>query len=243
MKTLFVAWQDSESRQWHPIGRLDRLRDGFCFRYTLAAYELKGFRPFGGLPDKKSKYFSESLFPIFENRTLPKSRPEYKNYLSWLGIESSQDDLMLELSRSFGAKITDTIEIFPLPEKTADGQYEIYFFSKGHRYFSQDDDATKEALEESRKLFLMADLQNHADEHALLLRTGDPVSLVGYIPRYFSEDTSKLIKMNGINNIEVSIERVNYNAPTQYRYLCKLSTLWPEDFQPFSSEKFLPLVE
>lgn len=239
MKTLYVAWQDSATRQWYPVGRLDRKGGGYSFVYTKAVEKASAFRPFGGMPDVEVEYYSDLLFPIFVNRTLPKTRPEYAKYLNWLGINSSQDDLMLELSRSFGAKATDTLEIFPLPEPTEEGMYEVYFFSRGHKYFVQDDSATQIAMEKSNHLFLMQDIQNKNDPYAFMLRTDDPVSLVGYIPRYFTRDISTLIQLNGSDSVKVEIERVNYDAPTHYRYLCRLSAKWPESFKPFSSEEYI----
>jgi hypothetical protein len=39
------------------------------------------------------------------------------------------------------------------------------------------------------------DIQNLADPNALLLRTADPLSLVGYCPRYLASEFSEFIKL------------------------------------------------
>lgn len=76
------------------------------------------------------------------------------------------------------------------------------------------------------------------DPSALLMRTGEPVSVVGYAPAYLSAEFEQLIEINGPNAIGVTVERVNADAPMQYRLLCRLVTRWPKEFAPFSGEDF-----
>ena len=84
----------------------------------------------------------------------------------------------------------------------------------------------------------MHDLQNSHDDMALLMRTDDPVTLVGYAPRYYSAEFIQLIGQNGPDKVKVAVERVNEGAPEQYRILCRLSSPWPANFSPCSSEQF-----
>ena len=63
----------------------------------------------------------------------------------------------------------------------------------------------------------MQDIQNSSDEMALLLRTNDPVTLVGYVPRYYSGEFTRLINLVGKDDARVTVERVNPDAPVQYR--------------------------
>jgi hypothetical protein len=56
--------------------------------------------------------------------------------------------------------------------------------------------------------------------------------MVGYVPRYYSEEFSRLIDLVGANVPKVTVEKVNADAPIQYRVLCKFSAPWPMQFQP-----------
>jgi len=95
VKALFVAWQDPKTRSWVPVGRLTRDDDLFRFEYTRGAEDMGAdFQPFGAMKDLYSSYVSEALFPLFSNRVLPKSRPEYKTYLQWLGMSESAYDVI-----------------------------------------------------------------------------------------------------------------------------------------------------
>jgi len=55
MKTLFIAWQDAQSRSWAPVGRLTREDGIYQFVYTRGAEEMSNFRPFGWVQDLQRK--------------------------------------------------------------------------------------------------------------------------------------------------------------------------------------------
>ncbi|HFE38157.1 MAG TPA: restriction endonuclease, partial [Gammaproteobacteria bacterium] len=98
MKSLFIAWQDPESRQWAPVGRLSQRGGRFHFVYTQGAKDFSNFTPFGRMSDLSAEYVSDELFPLFKNRVLTKSRPEYAQYLKWLGLDSVKYDALDELA-------------------------------------------------------------------------------------------------------------------------------------------------
>lgn len=242
MKALFVAWQDTQSRRWAPVGRLTRNNGVYRFVYTQGALLLPNFRPFGRMHDLHQAYESDELFPIFANRILAKSRPEYVEYMKWLGLSSQQHDALEELARTGGLRATDSLEVFPCPEPTEGRNYEIYFFSHGLRHLHHENDARTRVLEAGERLYLMQDFQNPYDAMALLLRTDDPITLVGYAPRYYSSELTKLIKSTGPDNVKVTVEQVNRDAPIQYRLLCRLVAPWPADFAPCAKEEFKALA-
>ncbi len=242
-KALFVAWQDPESRRWIPVGRLTFENGTYRFTYTRGAKEAKSFVPFGRMTDFNSAYVSNELFPLFANRILPKSRPEYGDYLRWLGLTEARAQELEVLARSGGLRATDTLEIFPCPEPTDDHRYVVYFFSHGVRYLLPENHARFHSLQQGERLYLMKDIQNSADAMALLLRTGDPVSNVGYCPRYYCAEFGHLIDVVGAEKVIVTVERVNPDAPMQFRLLCRLSAPWPANFAPCSMEEFQALPE
>src|SRR3954463_2868057 len=102
MRTVYVAWQDPKSRDWYPVGRLTH-NGKYRFVYTEGAAVSPDFLPFGRMTDLNVAYESDNLFPLFANRLLPKSRPEYSDYLRWLDVD--EDDPLSPLailSRSGG---------------------------------------------------------------------------------------------------------------------------------------------
>lgn len=242
VKALFVAWQDPDTRSWSPVGRLTREDGLFRFVYTRGAEDLGDkFQPFGAMNDLHSSYISETLFPLFANRVLPKSRPEYKTYLEWLGMSEAAYDVMEELSLTGGFRATDSLELFPCPEPT-NHKYIVYFFSRGLRHMYKDNQVRANALKRGDRLYLMPDIQNEYDCNALMLRTKEPITLAGYAPRYYSGEFSSVVKEVEPDNIKVTVEQVNEDAPLQYRILCKLESPWPKNFAPCVREKYQPLA-
>ncbi len=242
-KALYIAWQDPDSRSWSPVGCLTRDKSFYKFVYTRGAEQVgKKFQPFGPMRDLHVAYQSEELFPLFANRVLPKSRPEYKDYMEWLGLSEQDHDVMDELSRTGGLRATDSLEMFPCPTPSVSNNYEVYFFSRGLRHMHDDNQKRARLLEPGESLYLMQDLQNEVDRMALLVRTGDPISLVGYAPQYYSGEFTQLLDSVGQGKVKVTVDRVNSNAPIQYRVLCKLSAPWPDNFSPCSKGQFQALA-
>ena len=79
MNVLFVAWRGGENNSgvWGPVGRLGYDVQVYRFCYTRGARTVGGFEPFPSMYDLEKVYESETLFPLFANRLLSPSRPEY----------------------------------------------------------------------------------------------------------------------------------------------------------------------
>ena len=243
MKVLFIAWQDPATRDWIPVGRLARQGGLYMFQYTKGAKRSKNFEPFGWMRDLNSLYLSEKLFPLFANRILPKSRPEYRDYLRWLGLDATEYDELDLLARSGGVRATDTLEIFPCPAPDKNGMYVGYFFCHGLRYLAPENRARVMSMKSGDRLYLMQDLQNRFDQTALVLRTDDPVSFVGYCPRYYSTAFTQLLKKVDPKRVTVQAERVSLDAPSNLSVLCKLVAPWPKKFAPCTTGLFSGLAK
>ena len=206
MKSLYLIWQEPETQSWLPVGKLTYNSDKqvYQFTYTKGASISPRFIPFGRMKNLHKPYFSIGLFPLFANRLLCQSRPEYPAYLQWLNVSGKeQNDPLLLLARSGGRRATDLLEVFPYPERNGDGNYEFYFFSRELRRMS------KEALEKinfispGEQLHLVPDYQNKYDSCAIALQTGD---LVGYYPPYLAKNVwqtrqkNELESFNGCEN-------------------------------------------
>lgn len=237
MKALFLAIQEPSTHRWAPVARVIKKDGIYRLAYTRGALEVDGFQGFGRMHELDKEYVSETLFPLLQNRVLPRSRPEYKDYLEWLGLSEEDHDSLEELARTGGLRATDTVELIPCPEPDHEQRYKAYFFVRGIRHFSSEVESTVRNLQTGDRLYLMKDVQNEFDAAALLLRTGEPISLVGYAPRYYSDDFSALVSTS-VRDVEVTVERVNAHAPLPYRILCRISAPWPQFFSAFESERF-----
>ncbi len=245
MKTLFLAWQDPTSRTWFPVGKLTHEEGLYHFSYLQGALEAKekaNFQPLWSFPEFHHTYNSAELFPLFANRLLRPSRPDYKDFVQWLNIPEQQDDPIALLARSGGRRKTDSFEVFSCPERDEQGNYHIHFFAHGLRHFPEAIQQYVQALQPETPLFVTHDLQNPVDSRALILRTKD-LHFVGYCPRYLTQDFFELI-CQFPQQVNVTVERVNPSpTPLQFRLLCNLTAAWSENFHPFSSPIYQPLVK
>jgi len=241
VKTLFVAWQDPDSRRWFPIGQLTADGTRYYFSYTEGAREAQqigGFCPLPSFPDLNVVYESDSLFPLFSNRVLSPSRPEYSEFAQWLNVPQSEDDPIMLLARSGGRRAADTLEVYPRPEPDNEGKYHIHFFAHGLRHLPKASTERAAQLRVGDPLFLALDFQNPHDPDALMVRTEDSY-IVGYCPRYLLPDA---FEITGRALLQLAVERVNPPpAPLQLRLLCSLTAQWPAGFRPFSTPSYQPI--
>ncbi|HUG67522.1 MAG TPA: HIRAN domain-containing protein [Pirellulaceae bacterium] len=243
MNSLFVAWRPPMPDQtgWRPIGRLEHDGGLYRFWYTQGARK-PGFRPFSQMERLDQVYESEDLFPLFANRLLSESRPEYEAYMRWSGFDiDNPPDPILALGVTEGIRQTDAVEVFPCPVPDAEGCYFNKFFLHGIRWLP---DAALERigkLKEQEPLKLMLDLQNKVDRQAVAVRTETEQMQIGYVPRYLAHDVWQLVQRCDVAFIKLYVARVNRDAPLQNRVLCRMHACWPDGFQPCSSEDFAPI--
>ena len=238
MKKLIVTWQDKVSRKWFPVGQLVSEKQKFKFQYlkgAVNAEEEAGFTPLASFPSFFETYESSALFPMFANRVVPSSRPEFRELINYLDLPQNGDDPFAFLARTGGAKVTDTFEMFPYPT-VEDGWYRFSFFAHGLRYLPQSAIERIDRLKSHDRLFLMHDLQNPMDTNAMVMRTDDNY-LVGFCPSYLLDD---MVEMKDNNcEIDICVERVNNGTtPLQFKLLCRLRYRESDGRIPFSSGRY-----
>jgi hypothetical protein len=247
-RILFLAWQDPIGRRWHAIGRLTSQGGKYKFAYTggvKGALETGRFEAIPSFPDIHTVYEADELFPLFSNRVLPQSRPEYHDMLKWLSVPETEYDPVAILARTGGRRVTDAFEVFPCPEPLEGGTYQLHFLVHGLSHMPPEAVVRAEKLKPGEPLLVMKDIQNPQDKLALLLRTAEQypgdMYLVGYCPRYLREDFLTLIDEGSLP--VVSVVRVNLApAPVQFRVLCRVEMRWPKGFEPFAGYDYQPLV-
>lgn len=242
MATFFLIWQDPQDRSWHPVGRLDRVGRKFTFVYTEGARVSSRFVPFGNLTSLTSIYVSDELFPIFANRVLSEKRPEYLTYARWSGLEKliSADPLML-MARMGGGRATDSLQVYPMPERGVGDVYQTVFFLHGLSHLPEMSQRRASSLFADERLFPMLDLQNAYDANAVALRAAEPSVMLGYCPRHLAADFRTLVERSS-SRLDIRVTRVNPDAPPQYRVLCEARAQWPADFQPCGGREYSAMV-
>jgi HIRAN domain-containing protein len=241
---LLVAWRSGTPEHgWQPVGRLEHDGGVYRFFYTQGAKMLAEFQPFPEMENLEEVYESEKLFPVFANRLLPESRPEYKAYLQWGGFDpDNPPDPISILGVTEGRRQTDSIEVFPCPVPDGNGCYLNKFFLHGLRWMPPSAHERINRLEVGEQLYLMADFFNKSDSNAVALRTGEGERfMIGYVPRYLARDVWKIISECEPEFIHVFVERINRDAPRQQRLLCRMNACWPENFRPCDGDEFRPI--
>jgi hypothetical protein len=245
LQTLFLAWQDYESRIWFPIGRLTFDGTRYQFVYIKGAKDAEQqcrFQPLISFPQWHQVYYSNHLFPVFANRLMSRSRPEYSSFVERLNIPLNEDEPMVLLARSEGKRETDSLTVFPCPEPDESGKYQLHFLAHGLRYLPEGALAKIEQLKVGDKLWLAHEFQNEYDTRALTLNTQDH-HIVGYCPRYLLSNVFDVLKRSP-QLVEVQVERINQSpTPLRFRLLCKIIYSILDDVLPFSQEEYLPIFE
>ena len=243
MNAIFVAWRPSQPDNygWRPVGRL--IHDGGLYRFCYTHGARKpGFQPFPGMKSLDQVYESETLFPVFQNRLLPSSRPEYEAYLRWSGFDiSSPPEPVVVLGITEGRRETDALEVFPCPVPDAEHCLLNRFFLHGVRWMHQTTIARIDQLTSDEPLKLMLDHQNSVDRYAVAVRTETDRQMIGYVPRYLAHDVYRLFESCDVDFIKLKVLRLNLDAPLQNRVLCEMKACWPDGFEPCSTEDFRPI--
>lgn len=244
METLFLAWQDPEKKKVFPIGRLISLDKYYQFNYTKGALIAKKesyFHELASFPSLEKVYISEELFPVFSNRLLPRSRPDYQDYLKWMSIAQGEDNPMLLLARSGGKRMTDNLEVFSYPQLDEKGNYFIHFFAEGINSLPKDSLKCLESLSVGEQL-LVNEIQSSGNKKMALLKgcnEAKETQTVGYLPGFLIENLTEVLSQT---DLHVSVERINLPpAPLQFRLLCKMTFTQHVNFQPFANEIYQPI--
>jgi hypothetical protein len=242
MKTLFVAWKQPDSGEWIPVAKLERRDNRYFFSYTRGVHRAKSFLPFSRMDRLDVVYESSTLFPLFANRLISKSRPEFNDYMRWLGLSSIEDDALSMLALTGGIRGTDSIELFQPPLISDSGEYKVDFFVRSLSYLSKEAVSNIANLTQGEKLFLMKDCQNDFDFSALAIRSSNPIVFVGFCPKYYTQDLGELLYSAG-KDMEVKVKCVNIDAPLNMRLLCSVSAMAPVGFSPLAeSTDFQPIA-
>ena len=244
MKTLFLAWQDSDpSRAWFPVGQLDAdvKHSLYRFRYiggAKRAQEKAGFPLLIEFPSLEEDYQSSELFPLFQNRVMNRKRPDFADYLESLDLSGKVDPIEI-LSVNGGQRVTDAYEVFPKIEKDNSGDFTCRFFLHGWRHVKQAAQDRINSLEPGERFFMTRGQTDPETGLAVEVCTDDGF-MIGWAPRYLVADF--VASMSESPEYSAHVVRVNPQpAPSKQRVLIEMHGCWKEH-EPMSSEDFTPLA-
>jgi hypothetical protein len=241
-KSVYIAWQEPDSREWLVIGELKENPDGYTFIYTRGALASDKFIPFSGMDDLNKIYISRDLFPVFKNRLLSTKRPEYPNFIKWLGLNPCDADPIEVLGRSGALRGTDQLQMFKRIEVNDKGKFEHVFFAHGLSHLSKSAFERTLKLSSGDKLLFCLDCQNSYDTDAVIIRADAPPEIVGFCPRYLSKEIKNIILCES-SSINVAVESISTEAPMNYKLMCRIkgsvSAKTAESLN--NREEFLPI--
>jgi hypothetical protein len=248
-KTLFLAWQDtrpqdtSPSRAWFPVGQLDADVDRHLYRFryiggAMRAQQNAGFTPLIEFPNFNRDYQSNELFPLFQNRVMNRTRPDFGEYLQSLDLHGEADPIEI-LSRSGGQRVTDTYEVFPKIVKQPNDSFTCRFFLHGWRHINPSAQQRLDQLKDDEELYVTLELTNPATQVAIQIQTTD-YHMIGWAPRYLVDDLVQA--MSEAPRYDAKVVQVNpLPIPSKQRVLVEMRGCWI-DHSPMSGEDFIPLV-
>lgn len=244
-RTLYLGWQDrGKTRAWFPVGRLDvdPAVPHYRFRHVKGAESAKatgGFGVVAGFSDLHGDYESSQLFPVFQNRLMSPKRPDFKEYVSRLDLDSSAHFTDI-LAVDGGRRVTDYYEVFPRLFKNDDGSFICRFFLQGFRYTNTGAQEKIEALQPGDRLHVAVELTSPTKHAAVQIQTLD-YNLIGWAPRYFVHDLTMALS-ESLGNYDTRVVRVNPPPyPSEHRVLVEMRSRW-ERHEPMSGPEFEPLV-
>jgi hypothetical protein len=214
-----VAWRNRVRRSIHDVAVLDVDGDTFRFQYVESVELVDGFRPFIGFPDLDRVYESTRLWPFFDLRVMDRKRPDYAQYVRWLGLPTDANRLDI-LSRSGGEQKGDTVSLVEAPRVAADGATATTFLVRGSSYAvrSYDSSSAANGLQPGDALGVIDDSTNEANPDALLLTAaGSPV---GWIPDLLIEYGREVVGSGGTVTV---LQNNGSDAPWHMRLLVRLA--------------------
>lgn len=235
---LLVTWQHPRTRRIEPVGSLSRRHDGsYQFYYVQGALTAVDFRPFLAFQALDEVYEASDLFSFFQQRVMDARRPDYVSYLATLDLTEPTGPMEI-LARSAGRRLGDTVQLFPYPRVTSDGETSCTFLVHGVRHV----DGAAPAIEKMHvgdELLLQDDEANESNKRAMhvVSVSGQPL---GWVPDFLI-DYVRHVRAAGPTR--VIVERANGDGtPMHLRLLAHLDGSVDAGYQPFSGEQFQPIT-
>jgi hypothetical protein len=218
---LLVIWQQPSNRAMIPVGVLRFDGRTYTFEYLPNVVDLDEFRPLLGFRDLASTYQSDELFPLFRERVLDPTRPDFVRVLDELSLDPTSATPWEQLVRSGGSSEGDTLQVTPLPRESSKG-WTCTALVAGVRYLAKKSVETAhgktrpyadselerllEGLRDGQSLQVIAEIRNEYNSDAQLLFT-ESDEPVGYVPDWLAKLTAPCLNEGA--GVWAVVDRVN----------------------------------
>ena len=193
---LYLIWKDEKSRKQYIVAQLSKNGQyEFEYKHEVNEAQKHGFELLVTFPDTTTVYKNDILFPVFSSRLPDGKRKDIGNILKKHGLTEYDEYSLLKRS---GARLPiDNLEfIDPILDKDEDFE-RIFYLAGSRHYINCSESNCNKAMQTNvgDELVLQLEQTNLHDSNAIEVFTKDNIKL-GYIPRYYCEGVSELIKEN-----------------------------------------------
>lgn len=191
---LYLIWKSEKSRRQYIIGEL--VKNGqFEFRYgeEVQAAREDGFEPLLCFPDLDKVYKDDKLFKIFTSRLPDRKRKNIQAILEKYGLTEYDEYKLLKQS---GARLPiDSLEFIDPILNFDESMTRVFYMAGVRHYLNCKGENCSEAANVTRgdEVFLRREPNNGYDPNAVQF-LDDTGKVLGYVPRYYSEGITELLK-------------------------------------------------
>lgn len=197
VSSLFVTWQEPESRRIYPVARLVRVASGeFEFAYIRAALaaQRQGFSGLPGFEDLAQVYLSSELPALFESHKVSRGRRvplegEFGSFVEPANDALDAAPVTIFVPRTAGTS-PERLEAFAPPLPGVAGKYWGAFVIRGVGRVPGSAELV-ERLAANEALELVPEPDNPYNPRALLVARADGAAL-GYVPDYFVNELDRI---------------------------------------------------
>lgn len=192
---LYLIWKDEVTRRQYVVGQLSR-NGKYEFQYNsdlIREAMSAGYKPLVSFEEIEKNYISENLFPIFLSRLPDRKRRDIDKILNKYGLKEYD---AYELLKRSGAKLPIDNLYFIDPILNIEKEFEKKFYMAGVRhYLGCDGEECQKSInvEVGDEVKLKMEPENEHDSNAIQVVNCEG-KLLGYIPRYYSEAYTRILK-------------------------------------------------
>ncbi|WP_312124668.1 HIRAN domain-containing protein [Lysinibacillus boronitolerans] len=230
-KSLWLVWQNVNTRLFYHVGTLSFYDNQYIFQYTYQSDGPQkvndalrnGYLLHPMFPELKKEYKSTNLFGAFKRRLPSEIRVDFQGILNDLHLTENYSDMEL-LERTRGKLGSDQYS-FEKPLKIYDSVLKTSFYINGMSYQELPEN-WYDILKSHKNVRLQLEPENPVDENAIAIYSEFDVKL-GYVPRFYSSGISALLMSGMSPNIKVNY--VNEEASPSWwvklDFECEVPTL------------------
>ncbi|MFE3576575.1 HIRAN domain-containing protein [Lysinibacillus sp. NPDC059133] len=198
-QSLWLVWQNAETRLFYHIGTLSFTNNQYEFYYTwqsASGQKVKdalenGYMLHPSFPDLQKCYKANELFAAFDRRLPSEKRADFTQIISELHLSAAPSKMEL-LEQTRGKLATDTYS-FEKPLKVENDKLVTAFFVHGMRHQQDLPTNWADIVKMTNRVYLQAEPENPVDKNAIAIYAGMGTKL-GFVPRFYATGISALLK-------------------------------------------------